>query len=83
MKLDLPLVSMKVKELETIEDELRSKLEVKSKEIEKLENENKSVLDKYVQLKAKHNLIEDEPISQENEREVCSYMCYVYIIILL
>ena len=52
--------SIKMKELETIVDDLRSELEVKSKDMDTLKNEKKSVMDKYVQLKRKHNLKEDD-----------------------
>ena len=67
------LETLRVKGLETTVHELKSELEMKSKEIEKLKNEKKSVMDKCVQLKAKHNLIEDQPISQNNEHEVATY----------
>ena len=73
----MPHVNFRVKELETTVNELHSELEMKSKAIEQLKNETKSVMDKCVQLKAKRNLIQDEPISQKNEHEaeVVSYIC--------
>ena len=77
MKLNLPPVE--VKELETIADELDSKLEMKLKEIEKLENEVKSVTDKYIQLKAKPNLIGDDPITQSNENKVYMLCIHMYV----
>ena len=77
MKLDIPPVSIKVEELETIADELDSKLEMKLKEMEEIKNEMKLVMDKFIQLKAKHDLIEDDPISQNNEHEV--HMLYISI----
>ena len=52
--------SMKMKELETIVDDLRSELAVKAKDMDTLRNEKKSVMEKYVQLKRKHNLKEDD-----------------------
>ena len=70
MKLDLPPVEVKVKQLETIVDELDSKREMKLKEIENLENEIKSMTDKYIQLKSRPNLIEDKPISESSEIKV-------------
>ena len=70
MKLDLPPEKAKIKELETIADELGSKLEITLKEIEKLENEMKSVMDRYIQLKAKPNLIEDKTIPHNIENKV-------------
>ena len=70
MKLNLPPVEVKVKQLETIADELDSKRKMKLKEMENLENEIKSVKDKYIQLKARPNLIEDKPISQSSEIKV-------------
>ena len=70
MKLDLPPEKAKIKELETIAVELESKLEIKLKEKEKLENEMKSVMDRYIQLKAKPNLIEDKTIPQNIENKV-------------
>ena len=78
MKLDIPPVSIKVEELENIADKLDSKLEMKSKEMEELKNEMKLVMDKFIQLKVKHNLIEDDPISQNNEHEV--HMLYISIL---
>ena len=63
-------MNLRVKELETTENELRSKLKMKSTEIKKLEDEMKSMMDKYFQLKPKRNLIIDEPISQKSEDEV-------------
>ena len=76
--MDIPPVSIKVEELETIADELDSKLEMKSKEMEEIKNEMKLVMDKFIQLKAKHDLIEDDPISQNNEHEV--HMLYISIL---
>ena len=52
-KPDLAPVRVRVKELEIDVDELRSELAVKSAEIEKLRNENKTLKDKYIQLKGK------------------------------
>ena len=78
LKLDIPPVSIKVEELETIADELDSKLEMKLKEMEEIKNEMKLVMDKFIQLKAKHDLIEDDPISQNNEHEV--HMLYISIL---
>ena len=46
-------VRFKVKELEIDVDELESELAVKSTEMEKLKNENKTLRDKYIQLKGK------------------------------
>ena len=51
--------SLKIKELETIVDDLQSELAVKSKEMDTIRNENKSLMEKCVQLKRKHNLKED------------------------
>lgn len=61
LKPDLPLVDVKVKELETTVDGLQSELAVKSTEMEKLKNENKTLTNKYVQLKRKLNVNEDDP----------------------
>jgi len=63
---------------------MQSELAVKSAEMEKLRSENKSLANKYVQLKRKHNLTEDDSAmvsqstmldSPEQDPEVCdSYM---------
>ena len=79
MKLDLS--PEKVTELETIADELKSKLEIKLKEIKKLEYEMKSITDRCIQLKAKPNLIEDKPIPQNNENKVHMLCIHTYIYI--
>ena len=50
-----------VKELETVVDELRSELAVKSTEMDKLKNENKTLTNKYIQQKGKLNINEDDP----------------------
>ena len=71
--MDLLPVNLRVKELETTVDELHSELKMKSKAIEKLKSERKSMMDKCVQLKAKRNLIEDEPISQNNRHKVATF----------
>ena len=78
MKLDLSPGKVKVTELESIADELESKLEIKLKEIEKLKYEMKSMTDRCIQLKAKPNLIEDKPILQNNENTVRTYAVDTY-----
>ena len=60
LKLDLPPVDVRVKELETTIDELQSELAVRSTEMDKLRNEKKSLTNKYVQLKRKLNVNEDD-----------------------
>ena len=79
----MPPVNEKVKEqakkLETFADELHSELKMKSNQIEKLMNENKSIMNRCFQLKAKCNLIEDEPILQNNKQEVHMYVIYIYV----
>ena len=62
MQLDLQPANVRVKELETIVDELQSELQVKSKHMETLKNEKKSVMDKYLQLKRKQNFKEDDSV---------------------
>ena len=69
---------VKVTELETIADELESKLEIKLKEIEKLEYEMKSITERRIQLKAKPNLIEDKPSLQNNENKVHMLCIHIY-----
>ena len=59
-QLDLPPANVRVKELETIMNELQSELEVKSKAVEILRNENKAIMDRYVKLKRKYDLTEDD-----------------------
>ena len=85
-KPDLPPVDVRVKELETVVDELRSELEVKSREMDKLKNENKTLTNKYVQLKRKLNVNEDDPAmasqttvldSLEQDPEVYTYIICV------
>ena len=80
LKPDLPPVDVRVKELETTIDELRSELAVKSTEMDKLRNEHKSLTNKYVQLKRKLNVNEDDSAmasqatvldSLEQDPEVC------------
>ena len=78
MKSDLSPGKLKVTELETIADEQESKLEIKLKEIEKLEYELKSITDRCIQLKAKPNLIEDEPILQNNDNKVHMLCIHIY-----
>ena len=82
LKPDLPPVDVRVKELETAVDELRSELAVKSTEMDKLKNENKTLTNKYVQLKRKLNVTEEDPAmashttvldSLEQDPEVCIY----------
>lgn len=41
-------------------NELQSELEVKSKAVEILRNENKAIMDRYVKLKRKYDLTEDD-----------------------
>ena len=60
--MDLQPANVRVKELETIVDELQSELEVKSKDMETLRTEKKSVMDKYLQLKRKGNFKEDDSV---------------------
>ena len=62
MQLDLQPANVRVKELETVIDELQSELAVKSKDMEALKSEKKSVMDKLFQLKRKHNFKEDDSV---------------------
>ena len=61
-QLDSQPANVRINELETVVDELQSELEVKSKEMNTLKNENKVIMDKYVQLKQKHDLKEDDSV---------------------
>ena len=61
LKPDLPPVDVRVKGLEAVVDELRSELAVKSAEMDKLKNKNKTLTNKYVQLKRKLNKNEEDP----------------------
>ena len=49
---------IKATTLETRLDDLQSELELKSKEIDRLKNENKTLVNKYIQLKDKEGLRE-------------------------
>ena len=82
LKQEMTPVDIRVKELEATVDEKQSELAMKSSEMEKLKNENKSLTAKYVQLKRKHNLTEDDSamVSQsttldslEQDPEVCNH----------
>ena len=57
--MDSQPTNVKVKELETVIDQLQSELKVKSKDMETLKREKKSLMDKLFQLKRKHKLEDD------------------------
>ena len=89
LKPDLPPVDVKVKGLETTIDDLRSELTVKSTEMDKLKNEYKSLTNKYVQLKRKLNVNDDDSgmasqatvlDSLEQDPEVCIIVVGIYCI---
>ena len=63
-------------------NELQSELEVKSKAVDILRNENKAVMDRYIQLKRKYDLKEDDSLvhSQPIVRDALEYDPKVSII---
>ena len=73
--------NVKVKELESIVDELQSELEVKSKDMDTLKNEKKAVMDKYVQLKTKCDQREDDsakPIGLDSQYSLEHEVSIIY-----
>ena len=70
--MDLRPASVRVKELQTIMNELQSELKVKTKDNDTLRSVNKAIVDGYVQLKRKY---EDDSIVLSQPLELDSLEC--------
>ena len=70
--MDLRPASVRVKELQTIMNELQSELKVKTKDNDTLRNVNKAIVDRYVQLKRKY---EDDSVVLSQPLELDSLEC--------